>query len=308
MQVLGMPLLPSSINLPLDISFPIYSRPRLDVTAWGKGVPDAARGPVLAIKAVNVTGAPVEITDVYAGFMYVSSLPAEVVFGSRTVKLPLHELTGKLQPPCVLQAGESALWTANLRQLTDDLEEKRLTLAPHSRFLNLSRTDSDRWTRFGRPAIMVRNVIAMQSQRKLAVVISDGRDGLHKAKVRWQPPLWATLTRRRFPSVVTEVEIFEDLLVLHPRGAKGVSLSIDLANVVNVRADPEVARSRAEDTDVLGIVPEEPRHPEGDDTFFNVNEPDKTIVIVLRNERYARLVIEVEEPQATVAAIWEAVG
>ena len=157
-------------------------------------------------------------------------------------------------------------------------------------------------------AIMARNVIAAQSQRHLAVVISDDQSGLHKATVRWQPPLWDMLTRGRFPSVITEVEIFEDLLELHPRGANGVSLSIDLANVVNVRADPEVARSRAEDSDVLGIVPEEPRYPEGDDMFFNVNEPDKTIVIVLRNECYARLVIEVGEPQATVAAIWEAVG
>lgn len=186
MQVLGMKLPPSSINLPLNISFPVYRRPSLDVTVWGRGVPDAARGPTLAIKAVNVTGAPVEVTGICAGFIY-ASLPAEVVFGRRPVKLPLSELAGKRQPPCVLQAGETALWTANLCQLTDDLEERRLTLMPHSRFLDF------KWTRHGRLAIIARNAIAMQSQRDLAVVISDGRAGLHKATVRWQSPLWDRL-------------------------------------------------------------------------------------------------------------------
>ncbi len=192
MQVLGTPLPPSSINLPLNISFPIYRRSSLDVTVWGRAVPDAARGPVLAIKAVNVTGAPVEVTGAYAGFMY-ASLPAEVVFGRATVKLPLRRLAGKRQPPCVLQAGESDLWTANLRQLADDLEERRLTLTSHSRFLGFNSIDVERWTRRGHLAIMARNAIAMQSQRRLAVVIGDGQAGLHKAKVRWQPPLWARL-------------------------------------------------------------------------------------------------------------------
>lgn len=155
-------------------------------------MPDAVRGPTVAIKAVNVTRAPVGVTGVYASFTY-ASLPAEVVFGRGTVKLPLRELAGKRQPPCVLQAGESALWTADLRQLTGELEERRLTLAPHSRFLDFNSIDFERWTRRGRLAIMARNTIAMQSQRRLAVVIGDGQAGLHKAKVRWQSPLWDRL-------------------------------------------------------------------------------------------------------------------
>ncbi len=39
-----------------------------------------------------------------------------------------------------------------------------------------------------------------------------------------------------------------------------------------------------------------------------MHDPEKTIVIRLADERYARLVIEVEDPPATVTAIEEAVG
>jgi hypothetical protein len=37
--------------------------------------------------------------------------------------------------------------------------------------------------------------------------------------------------------------------------------------------------------------------------FWDVHDPQKTVVIQLRDERYARLVIEVEDPRATAAAI-----
>ncbi len=188
MQVLGMMLPPSSINLPLNITFPIR-RPSLHVTVWGRGVPDAIRASMLTIKAVNITVAPTEVTGVYVGFIYKSSLPAEVLSGRGTAKLPLRELTGDRQPPCVLQAGETALWTANLRQLTDDLEERCLTLTPHSSFLDSNSIDGDRLTRRGCLFITMRNVIAAKSQQTLAVVIEDGRAGVHKATVKWQKPL-----------------------------------------------------------------------------------------------------------------------
>lgn len=69
MQVLGMMLPHSSINLPLNITFPIYKRPSLHVTVWGRGVPAAIRASMLTIKAGNITVAPTEVTGVYAGFI-----------------------------------------------------------------------------------------------------------------------------------------------------------------------------------------------------------------------------------------------
>lgn len=312
MQVLGMRLPPSAVDLPLNISFPLYRRPSLDVTVWGKGVPDAVRGSVLAIKVVNIAGVPVEITGVHAGFIY-TALSTEVAFGSRTVKLPLRELTGETQPPCMLKAGESALWTANLRQLANELAEKQLTLYAHSRFLDSNNIDLERWSRRERLAVMMRNKIAMWSSRRLAVIIGEERGGLHKAKVRWQAPQWAVLRRRRFPSAITEVEIFEDLLVMYPRGAKGVSLAVDLAHVTSAEEDPEIARAELGDHRVLSsahpdAAAEEPSGSQGDTAFFNVHDAEKTVRIGLRNERYVRLVIEVEDPPATVASIREAIG
>jgi hypothetical protein len=45
---------------------------------------------------------------------------------------------------------------------------------------------------------------------------------------------------------------------------------------------------------------------EGELVFWDVHDPQKTVVIRLRDERYARLVIEVEDPEATVARVNEA--
>ena len=49
-------------------------------------------------------------------------------------------------------------------------------------------------------------------------------------------------------------------------------------------------------------------YQEGERVFWDVHDPEKTVVIRLKDERYARLVIEVEDPPATVAAIQEALG
>jgi hypothetical protein len=42
--------------------------------------------------------------------------------------------------------------------------------------------------------------------------------------------------------------------------------------------------------------------------FWDVHDPDRTVVIELDHERFARLVLEVEDPQATAAAINAAVA
>jgi hypothetical protein len=49
-------------------------------------------------------------------------------------------------------------------------------------------------------------------------------------------------------------------------------------------------------------------YQEGERVFWDVRDPEKVVVIRLRDERYARLVIGVEDPPATVRAIQEAVG
>src|SRR3712207_5229568 len=61
-------------------------------------------------------------------------------------------------------------------------------------------------------------------------------------------------------------------------------------------------------THMPGVITAGTFYQEGERVFWDVHDPQKTVVIQLRDERYARLVIGVEDPPATVAAIQEALG
>jgi len=37
--------------------------------------------------------------------------------------------------------------------------------------------------------------------------------------------------------------------------------------------------------------------------FWDVRDPERAVAVLLRDERYVKLVVEVEDPQATVAAL-----
>jgi hypothetical protein len=119
-------------------------------------------------------------------------------------------------------------------------------------------------------------------------------------------------------AAMAEVELAEDALIIHVRGADRLwalksRLEIPLSHVVGAEADPQVALGwwkglRAPGTHVPGVVTAGTFYQEGERVFWDVHDPEKTVVIRLRDERYARLVIEVEDPPATVAAIQEALG
>ena len=130
-----------------------------------------------------------------------------------------------------------------------------------------------------------------------------------------RPPPFAVSERR---PAVAEVELAEDTLSIHVRGmdrlwALRSHLEIPLSHVSGAEAAPEVARRwwqgiRSGGTHVPGVIMAGTFHQEGERVFWDVHDPEKAIVIRLRDERYARLVIEVEDPPATVAAIREALG
>jgi hypothetical protein len=117
---------------------------------------------------------------------------------------------------------------------------------------------------------------------------------------------------------MAEVELAKDTLSIHVRGmdqlwALRSHLEIPLSHVSGAEAAPEAARSwwqgiRSGGTHVPGVITAGTFHQEGERVFWDVHDPDKAIVIGLRDERYARLVIEVEDPPTTVAAIQEAIG
>ena len=116
---------------------------------------------------------------------------------------------------------------------------------------------------------------------------------------------------------MTEVELTQDTLIVHVRGMDRLwslrsRLEIPLSHVLDAEADTQVARDwqkglRAPGTHVPGVITAGTFFQDGDRVFWDVRDPEKTMVIRLEDERYTRLVIEVEDPRATVAAIEEAI-
>jgi hypothetical protein len=112
---------------------------------------------------------------------------------------------------------------------------------------------------------------------------------------------------------MAEVELTENVLIVHVRGmdrlwALKSRLKIPLSHVLGAEVDPEIAREwhkgiRAAGAHVPGVITAGSFYQEGERVFWDVHDPEKTVVIRLRDERYARLVIEVEDPRATAAAI-----
>src|ERR687895_1273934 len=115
---------------------------------------------------------------------------------------------------------------------------------------------------------------------------------------------------------MAEVEIAQDALIVHLEGmdrlfALRSRLEVPLSHVAGAEVDPEVARRRWHGIMERGIWVPGPitagtYYQEGELVFWDVHDPEKTVVIHLKDERYRRLVIEVEDPEATVAQVNEA--
>ncbi len=112
------------------------------------------------------------------------------------------------------------------------------------------------------------------------------------------------------------MSIAEGKLTLHVRGADKLwafksSLEIPLVHIAGVRADPEVARDwyhgiRMPGTNVSGVITAGTFYQDGKRVFWDVHHPEKTIVIDLHDERYNELVVEVDDPDAAVRFIQNA--
>ena len=109
---------------------------------------------------------------------------------------------------------------------------------------------------------------------------------------------------------MVELSISGGTLVLHVRGAdrlwafKG-SLEIPLQHIVAIRADPSIARGwrhglRFPGTSIPGVITAGTFYQDGNKVFWDVHDPDKTVVIELKDERYDKLIVEVAEPNAAV--------
>ncbi|MDQ3862104.1 MAG: hypothetical protein M3317_01120 [Actinomycetota bacterium] len=117
---------------------------------------------------------------------------------------------------------------------------------------------------------------------------------------------------------MAEVELTQNALIVHVRGmdrlwALKSRLEIPLAHVVGAEVNSEVAQGwwkgiRAPGTHMPGVITAGTFYQEGERVFWDVHDPESTVMIHLKDERYARLVIEVDDPASTAAAIQRALG
>jgi len=85
-------------------------------------------------------------------------------------------------------------------------------------------------------------------------------------------------------------------------------LEIPLSHVRSVRADPNAARGwwhgfRLPGTNIPGVLAAGTFYNSEGFVFFDVHDCDNTIVIDLEHEHYKKLVVEVADPQASVAML-----
>ena len=90
-------------------------------------------------------------------------------------------------------------------------------------------------------------------------------------------------------------------------------LTIPLAHINDAYADPEPAMGWFDGLKISGTaVPHIFRagtfYQEGEWVFWDVHDPEKTIVIELDHERYKKLIVEVADPIAEVRKIKSAVN
>ncbi len=112
---------------------------------------------------------------------------------------------------------------------------------------------------------------------------------------------------------MVELSITEGNLVLHVKGADKLwafksSLEIPLAHVVEIRAEPAIARGwwhglRMPGTSVPGVITAGTFYQDGKRVFWDVHNPENTVVIELKDERYNQLIVEVSDPAAAVALV-----
>ena len=110
-----------------------------------------------------------------------------------------------------------------------------------------------------------------------------------------------------------DLSIAEGKLILHVWGADKLwalksSLEIPLAHINEIRADPAIAHGwwhgiRMPGTSIPGVLTAGTFYQDGKRVFWDVHNPENTVVIELKDERYNELIVEVADPQAAVEVV-----
>jgi hypothetical protein len=117
---------------------------------------------------------------------------------------------------------------------------------------------------------------------------------------------------------MAEIELTSGALIVRVTGVDRIlalksELTVPLEHVLGVARDTEEARSwhhgvRAPGTNVPGVITAGTFHEHGERVFWDVHHPERAIALSLRDESYAKLVIEVDDPEAVIAAVEAALG
>ena len=109
---------------------------------------------------------------------------------------------------------------------------------------------------------------------------------------------------------MVDLSISGGRLVLNVRGADKLwtlksSLAIPLEHIAGIRADPSVAHGwwhglRLAGTNIPGVITAGTFYQDGQRVFWDVHDPESTVVIKLHDERYAELIVGVADPKAAV--------
>ncbi|HJQ11341.1 MAG TPA: hypothetical protein VJ840_09960 [Gemmatimonadaceae bacterium] len=89
-------------------------------------------------------------------------------------------------------------------------------------------------------------------------------------------------------------------------------LEIPLAHVRSVNIDPEAARGwwhgvKLWGSNIPGVLTAGTFYQNGRVVFYDVHDPERTIVIELDHEHYDRLIVEVENPEKERAKVEKAI-
>jgi hypothetical protein len=81
-------------------------------------------------------------------------------------------------------------------------------------------------------------------------------------------------------------------------------LDIPLAHILAVKIDPEAARGwwhglKIMGSNIPGVLTAGTFYQQGGIVFYDVHDPERTIVLELEHETYKRLIVEVADPQKT---------
>ena len=117
---------------------------------------------------------------------------------------------------------------------------------------------------------------------------------------------------------MAELEIEGDRLIVYIRGldqffALATRVEVALAHISGVEVDPPDAHQvwhglRMGGTNLPGVITAGRFLQSGQWAFWDVHDPSLSIAIYLHDESYARLVIGVDDPQASAELLRAAIG